>query len=71
MLGAAKDLWLRRGLGSAGGEWGGDGGLQISNRSGEASLRSRRFGKDLREIDSRPCVYLGRSREQAMRRVPV
>lgn len=29
---------------------GGGGGVQISNRSGEASLRSRHFGKDLRKI---------------------
>lgn len=41
-----------------GGEWSGGGGLQISNQSGEASLKSRRFGRDLREIDSRPCGYL-------------
>lgn len=45
-------------LGSVGGV-GCGGGLQISNQSGEASLRSRHFSKDLREIDSRPCVIWG------------
>lgn len=51
-------------------ELGGD-DLQISNQSGETSLRSRCFSKALREIDSRPCGYLGRSREQALKRVHV